>query len=154
MILRWVPLVLVAALVCCGPGNDKRECAGPHADFNVTLRLSNRPLPVDTVVRVTYGGSGTETYTLAAPGANHEVIFCSLADSSGTPLDASSMASAGAAAEDEGPTFGLSCALWTGGFTKLEVHGSGFDPVSLDLLPVHTGCTVTKAVVLDSPDGG
>ncbi len=40
------------------------------------LRLRDRPLPADTVVHVIYGGSGTEDYSLADPGAKHEVVFC------------------------------------------------------------------------------
>ena len=154
MVWRLALVICASWLVCCGPGSDKRQCPGPHPDFNVTLRLSNRPLPPDTVVRVTYGGSGMEAYTLAAPGANHEVVFCSVADADGVPLESSSSEGAGAKGEEERSVFALSCALWTGGFTTVEVRGSGIESTSHDLLPREGGCTVARTIVLDSLDAG
>jgi hypothetical protein len=137
----------------CGPDN-KRECTGPHADFIVILKLADRPLPADTVVHVTYGGSGMEEYALAAPGRDHEVVFCDPADAFGVPLEAFAAA---AGASGEGSTAAvesLRCALWTGGFSKLEVSAAGLPAMVYPLSPRAQMCTVEELIVLDSPDAG
>ena len=147
----WALLIVLPA--GCGP--DKPLCSGTPANFVVTLRLRDRPLPADTVVHVTYGGSSMEEYSLAAPHGLHKVIFCDPADASGQPLDASlAAAGAGAASEEPSAVEALRCQLWTGGFTTLSVRGSGLLPDDHELTPNERQCTVQRSIVLDSPDGG
>ena len=152
---RWL-MLLISGLWVLGCGPDRRECTGPHADFSVTLELRDRPLAADTVVHVTYGGSGTEEYSLQEASAKHEVVFCrsSSRDGGAADIDASSTAAAGASGTDDSPVEALHCDLWTGGFAKLEVRSAAFTTVSHDLTPRDHACTVSELIVLDSPDGG
>lgn len=138
-------------LLSCGP--DKPLCSGTHENFIVTLKLRSGPLPADAVVHVAYGGSGMEEYSLADPHAIHEVIFCSPADSAGDLLDAS-VGVAGAAGDEPAAVEALYCRLFTGGFTTLQVSGTGLSPMDYELTPSEQKCTVNQAIVLDSPDGG
>ena len=137
----------------CGP--DHPDCTGPHPDFSVVLSLSSRPLAADTVVHVTYGGSGMEDYALSNPKADHEVVFCKPSTLDGGTLpDAATGAAAGASGVDDGTVDALSCELWTGGFATLQVHTGSLESMTYDLSPRDHVCTVTESIVLDSPDGG
>lgn len=150
----------VVLLLGCGP--DRPKCTGSNADFVVTLKLSDRALPSDTVVHVTYGGTGTEDYVLAQP-TTPEVVFCYPADENGTQLQMPSSEQAGAAGEggaanaatEELPVYELVCSLWTGGYSKLQVSGTGLTAdTSYELAPKDNMCVVKRTIVLDSPDGG
>ena len=144
-------LVAMLGLPGCGP---RRRCSGPHPDFVVTLELSTRPLPPDTVVYVTYGGSGTESYDLAHPSADPEVVFCSPVSKDGAGAVGANGA-AGATSDDTPSVDALSCELWTGGFTTVQVQGTGLgDDLPYQLSPNDDQCTVRQTIVLDSPDGG
>jgi hypothetical protein len=151
---------MVAGLLVpsCGPGQDHRRCSGPHPDFVVLIKLSDRPLPPDTVVKVLYGGSGTETYDLASPNRDPEVLFCAPAgaDCSALPDGASAVGAAGAAgsAGEDASVEALRCELWTGGFATVTVQGTGLTDPSYDLTPDDKVCTVSRCLKLDSPDGG
>ena len=158
-----VLLSLVALLLwSCGP--DSRTCSGPN--FQVLLKLTARPLPPDTVVRVTYAGSALEIFRLSDPTAPHKVAFCRVADANGAPLDASTAeptgaaGAAGASAEPDADepaveVDAIYCDLWTAGFTELNVSGTGFDTVKYELAPKAGLCTVAPPpFVLDSPDAG
>jgi hypothetical protein len=164
-VLRFLAPLTIAGLLLSGCGPDHRRCAVPHPDFVVLLKLSDRPLPPDTVVKVTYAGSGTESYELASPNKCPEVVFCTPATSDCSQLDQVSGAActtgatgaigaAGASSEDAPPTEALSCELWTGGFATLKVEGTGLNNPSFDLTPDGNVCTVSRCIVLDSPDGG
>ncbi len=152
MARRWLWL-LISGLCTMGCGPDRRECTGPHADFIVQLELRDRPLSADTVVHVTYGGSGMEDYSLQEQGATHEVVFCRPASRDGgvAELDAGA---AGASGNDDGSVDALHCELWTGGFAKLEVRSAGLATMTYELAPREHLCTLTQTIVLDSPDGG
>jgi hypothetical protein len=156
--LRLFALGTLVCLTLSGCGPDKRKCTGPHADFIVILKLANRPLPDDTVVHVTYGGSGMEEYALSAPGKNHEVVFCDRADANGVPLDESDAGAAGAAGatgdDADAPVQSLHCALWTGGYSKVEVTATGLISKVYELYPREQECTVEEKIDLDSPDAG
>ena len=149
----WLLMISGLSVIGCGPGHV--DCTGPHPDFKVVLSLSARQLAPDTVVHVTYGGSGMEDYALANPNADHEVVFCrpSTLDG-GAPLDATTASAAGASGEDDTGVDALYCELWTGGFATLEVHSTSFTSMTYDLSPREHVCTVPEAIVLDSPDGG
>ena len=137
----------------CGP--DRAECTGAHADFCVVLKLRDRQLPPDTVVHGTYGGSGMEDYSPEEQGTTHEVVFCRpRALDGGVESDAGATGAAGASAEDEGGVDELSCELWTGGFATLQVHATGLTTMTYNLTPREHLCTVTRTLVLDSPDAG
>jgi hypothetical protein len=156
-VLRLLAPLTIASLLLPGCGPDHRRCSGPpQPDFVVLLKLSDRPLPPDTVVKVTYAGSGTESYNLASPSSNQEVVFCSPATADcSAPTDVSSAAgAAGASNDDAPPTEALRCELWTGGFATLNVEGTGLNDTSYDLTPDDSMCTVSHCIVLDSPDGG
>jgi hypothetical protein len=162
-VLRFLAPLTIASLVLLGCGPDHRRCSGPpQPDFVVLLKLSDRPLPPDTVVRVTYAGSGTESYDLASPSNDPEVVFCSPATAdcsaldqvSGPPGALGAAGAAGASSEDAPPTEALSCELWTGGFATLKVEGTGLNDTIYDLTPDDNMCTVSQCIVLDSPDGG
>ena len=122
----------------------------------MVLRLRDRPLPADTIVHVTYGGSGTEDYSLADRSAKHEIVFCHPSDSvdCSTETDAASLLSAAGAPGDESGVQALCCELYTGGFAKLEVSATGLTTTTYELTPREHVCTVTQTIVLDSPDGG
>ncbi len=135
----------------CGP--DRRRCSGPHPDFVVVLELTSRPLPVDTVVHVTYGGSGMEEYDLADPSHDPEVVFCSPASADGGVV-ADSNGSAGASGDAANGVEALRCELWTGGFASLRARGTGLADAHYDLSPNDDQCTIKKTIVLDSPDAG
>jgi hypothetical protein len=152
---RWL-FWLFSGLCTLSCGPDQAECSGPHADFRVELRLRNRPLPPDTVVHVTYGGSGTEDYSLQDQGTSHEVVFCYATAGDCNQVDASapSMAAAGSSATDDGEVQAICCSLWTGGYATLEVRATGLATTSYDLTPREHACTVNQTFVLDSPDGG
>ena len=158
--LRFFAPLTIASLLLSGCGPDHRRCSGPpEPDFVVLLKLSDRPLPSDMVVKVTYAGSGTEEYDLASPKKYPEVVFCSPATADCSKLDQVTSApgdagAAGASSEEEAPTPALSCELWTGGFATLEVQGTGLNDPSYDLTPDDKMCTVSRCIVLDSPDGG
>ncbi|MET0793470.1 MAG: hypothetical protein ABW061_18255 [Polyangiaceae bacterium] len=151
--LRKAALVTLGGLLIASCGPDKPRCTGPHPDFIVVVKLSNRPLPPDTVVHVTYGGSGMEEYDLAAPG-NHEVVFCLVADASGVPLDASAPTEGAAGDGGSEPVQALSCQLWTGGYSKVEVRGTGIEPTTQELAPREGECTVKDTILLEPPDAG
>ena len=153
--LRHAALWTLACLAPLSCGPDRRPCSGTRPNFVVTLKLAARALPADTTVHVTYGGSGMEDYRLAAANARQEVLFCSAKNAAGTTVDAS-LAPADASAGDDNPALvaELSCELWTGGFTTLEVHGSGFATMTYNLSPRETKCTVTREIVIDLPDAG
>lgn len=143
---------MTLSLLGCGP--DQRPCAGGEPNFKVVLKLSGRALPPDTVVHVTYGGSGMEDYRLTAPNSlRQEVIFCSAADEAGEPLDASA-AAAGASGDEPSPPLALFCKLYTGGFTTLEVSGTGIETTSHELAPRGRECPVKRTIILDAPDAG
>ena len=139
------------------------------------LELADRPLPPDTVVRVTYAGSALEIFRLSDPTAPHKVAFCRVADKSGAPLDASTAQPTGAAGapgaagaagaagasvepDADEPTMevpAIYCDLWTAGFTELNVSGTGFDTVKYELAPKAGVCNVdAPPFILDSPDAG
>ena len=150
--------VVVAGAVLLGCGPEKPKCTGSNPDFKVTLKLSDRPLPADTVVHVTYGGTGMEDYVLAAP-TTPEVVFCDPADENGTPIEPVSAAEGGAAgaggaANEQVPVSELVCGLWTGGYAKLQVSGTGLDGAASYPLAPTDACVVVTTIVLDSPDGG
>jgi hypothetical protein len=137
----------------CGP--DRPDCSGPHADFDITLRLRDRPLSPDTVVHVIYGGSGMESYSPDERGVTHEVVFCHLTDlDGGLILNDASLGAAGATGQDDSGIDELNCELWTGGYAELQVTTSGLIPMTYELTPRDRSCTVTQTIVLDSPDGG
>jgi hypothetical protein len=160
-VLRVLAPLTIAGLLLSSCGPDNRRCVGPvgpHPDFVVVLKLSDRSLPPDTVVKVMYAGSGTESYDLAAPSADPEVVFCSPSTPScSDPAEVSGAAgaagAAGAGAEDA-PVEALRCELWTGGFATLKVEGTGLNDTSYPLSPDDKLCTVSQCIVLDSPDGG
>src|SRR3954453_2968481 len=84
MILSLLALLLWS----CGPDNH-RTCSGQDPAFKVVLKLTSRPLPADTVVRVTYAGSSKEEFRLSDPDARLDVTFCKLRDEHGLTIDAS-----------------------------------------------------------------
>jgi hypothetical protein len=150
-VLRHAALGTLGWLLLSGCGPDKPRCAGPHPDFKVVVKFGNRPLPADTIVRVTYGGSGVEEYNLAAPG-NQEVVFCQVADADGRSLDASTQAD-GAAGESNGePVQALACELWTGGYCKVQVRSASVAPKIYDLSPRDHVCTVEERIQLEAPE--
>lgn len=149
--LRHVALALLGWLMLPGCGPTKPECSAPHADFIVLLKFANRPLPADTSVHVTYGGSGMEVYDLADPGT-HEVVFCDPADASGRTLDASVQGAAGESAGDSEPVAALSCQLWTAGYCTVQVSGTGLPSTTFALSPREHVCTVDETLLLDPPD--
>ncbi len=151
--LRDAALALAGCLLLIGCGPNKPECAQPHADFQVLIKFANRALPPDTVVHVTYGGSGTEDYRLADPG-HQEVVFCEPADAEGNELDASSAVEGSAGEGNSAPVLALSCALWTGGYSKVEVSGTGVTTTTRDLSPREHVCTLQDEILLDPPDAG
>ncbi len=129
----------------CGP--DKYRCTGSRESFKVLLRLANGKLPADTEVIVNYGGSSTEKYVLSVGDVGHDVVFCHPADAQGNELvlpDAGAVSSADA----------LSCQLWTGGFTTLQVQATGVDSREYDLVPQEDRCTVQSTITLDASDAG
>lgn len=175
--LRVSVVSILCALLICNCGPDKRTCSGEEPAFRVVLKLANRPLPADTVVHVTYAGSGKEDFRLSHPDARLEVTFCRTVDENGMSFDASGAApaagggsaealgaaGAGGAAgaleaasdeDDSRAVTALACDLWTAGFTGLKVSGTGFATVEYELTPKQDRCTVEKAFVLDSPDAG
>jgi hypothetical protein len=151
-VLRSSAALLLTSFFFVGCGPDHRRCSGPHPDFVVVLELSNRSLPADAVVHVTYGGSGMEEYVVAAPSADPEVVFCSPASADGgAPADTAG--AAGTSGEDASVE-ALRCELWTGGFASVMVRGTGLSDMHYDLTPDDNQCTVRQTIVLDSPDGG
>ena len=153
--LRHVAPWTLACLLLLSCGPDRRPCSGTHPNFVVVLKLAARSLPADTTVHVTYGGSGTEDYDLAGTNPRHEVLFCSAKNAAGVTVDAS-LAPADASSGDGDPALvaELSCELWTGGFTTLEVRGTGFATMIYKLTPEASKCTVSREIVIDSPDAG
>ncbi len=153
MTRAWHWLMFTGLLtLSCGP--DSRDCSAQKADFYLTLELKDRPLSADTVIHVTYGGSGMEDYSPSELGVVHEVVFCTPehADGGLDLVDAS--AEAGASGSEESGIDKIVCQLWTGGYAKIEVTTSGLEPVTYGLTPREHSCTVTQTLVLDSPDAG
>ncbi|HEY5375838.1 MAG TPA: hypothetical protein VIK01_19300 [Polyangiaceae bacterium] len=155
---RVLAPLTVAGLLLSSCGPDHRRCVGavgPHPDFVVVLKLSDRSLPPDTMVKVMYAGSGTETYDLAAPSADPEVVFCSPSTPScSDPVELSGAAGAAGSGADDAAVEALRCELWTGGFATVKVEGTGLSDTSYPLSPDDKLCTVSHCIVLDSPDGG
>ncbi len=156
--LRFSAVLLLTSVLFVGCGPDHRRCSGPHPDFVVVLELSNGPLPADTVVHVTYGGSGMEEYVVAAPSSDPEVVFCSPASMDGGALADTDGAAGAAGSANAGVSSSsieaLRCELWTGGVATVTVRGTGLSGMSYDFTPDDNQCTVRQTVVLDSPDGG
>jgi len=152
-VLRHAALGTLGWLFFSGCGPDKPRCSGPHADFSVVVKFANKPLPPDTIVHVTYGGSGMEEYNLAAPG-NQEVVFCRVADADGIPLDASAPSQGAAGEGNAEPVQSLACDLWTGGYSKVEVLSAGVAPMVHNLSPREHECTVKELILLDAADAG
>lgn len=154
---RFSAGLLLTSVLFVGCGPDHRRCSGPHPDFVVVLELSNRPLPADTVVQVTYGGSGMEQYAVAAPSSDPEVVFCSPASTDGGALADTDGAAGAAGSSSAGMSSSidaLRCELWTGGVASVTVRGTGLSAVQYNFTPDGDQCTVRHTVVLDSPDGG
>ncbi len=156
MTRAW-PWLMLTGLLSLGCGPDSRDCTQQGPDFNVTLELMNgRSLSADTVVHVTYGGSGMEDYSPSEHGVTHEVVFCTPehADGGLDLLDASAEGgAAGASGADESGIERIACQLWTGGSATLEVTTNGLD-VTYALTPREHACTVTQTFVVDSADAG
>ena len=151
MLRRFALLALVAApLSACGP--DKPDCTGPVPAFHVELTLQDHPLADDTVVDVKYGGTGSDQYSLAQPKANHKVIFCTPSQRGCKPLEIAG--EAGASGAEPSAVEVLCCDLWTAGATTLAVHATGLETKNYPLYPRDGVCTVTRTLVLDSPDAG
>jgi hypothetical protein len=147
--------LMISGLCALGCGPNRADCTAPHADFLIELELRDKPLPSDTVVHVTYGGSGMEDYSLAEQNTTHEVVFCHPRTPDGcAALDAGPPGAAGAPGADDSGVAALCCELWTGGFAKVEVSASGLATMTYNLAPLEHECTVSKTIVLDSPDGG
>jgi hypothetical protein len=144
---------LFSGLCTLGCGPDQGDCTGPHPDFRVELQLHDRPFPADTVVHVTYGGSGTEDYSLQNPDAIHDVVFCHTANLDCTQGDAST-AAAGSSGVDDSGVQAICCELWTGGYATLEVRATGLVTTSYPLTPHEHVCTINQTLELDTPDGG
>lgn len=169
---RLLVILSLGALLLWSCGPDKPStCSGADPKFKVVLKLSSRPLPADTVVRVTYAGSAKEDFRLSDPDARLEVTFCQKANQDGTPLEASGpvtagldgaggaagaagAAGAGGATSELDGVPALVCQLFTAGFTELEVSGTGFTTVKYELTPNKEHCTLEKALVLDDQDAG
>jgi hypothetical protein len=146
---------MISGLCTLGCGPDRAECTGSHADFSVTLKLRDGPLPPDTVVHVTYGGSGMEDYSPQEQGATHEVVFCRPRTlDGGVEPDAAESGAAGTSGAEENGVDELKCDLWTGGFATLQVRTTGLTTMIYKLTPREHVCTVTQTIVLDSPDAG
>jgi hypothetical protein len=152
-VLRHAALALLGWFFLSGCGPDKPQCSGPHPDFIVVVKFANRPLPADTIVHVTYGGSGMEEYDLAAPG-NQEVVFCEVADADGHRLEASAPLEGAAGEGNDEPVQALLCQLWTGGYAKVEVRSASVAPIVYPLSPRDHVCTVEEPILLDAPDAG
>jgi hypothetical protein len=152
-VVRPVVLGALALSLVTGCGPDKPRCTGAHPDFNVIVKFASRPLPADTTVIVTYGGSGMEEYKLAAPG-NQEVVFCRIADADGNPIDASAPDDGAAGEGNSAPVQALACQLWTGGYCKVEVRSASVAPMIHALSPREHVCTVEEVIWLDPPDAG
>lgn len=150
---RRAALGTFACLLATACGPDKPRCTGAHPDFKVVVKFANRPLPPDTVVVVTYGGSGMEEYKLAAPG-KQEVVFCLIADADGQVIDASAPTEGAAGEGNSEPVAALACQLWTGGYSKLEVRSASVAPTIYPLSPREHVCTVEEVIWLDPPDAG
>lgn len=142
---RWslAPL-LVPLLIACGP--DKRQCTRSQTSFTVVLQLPGQPLPDDMVVHVMYGGTSVEEYSLNERSVDHEVVFCKPLDEKGAELDLDASLPATA--------YAVSCDLWTGGYTSVQVLATGIAPTEYSLLPQEDGCTVLRKIELDAADGG
>ena len=154
MTRAWSLLLFTGlATLACGP-DRKNDCNGQHPDFHVWLELKSGRLSDDTVVHVTYGGSGMEQYSPIEQGIVHEVVFCTPERSDGGAAFLDASASAGASNSDESGIDKIECQLWTGGYAKLEVRTDGLAPVTYELTPRDRTCTVTQTFVLDSPDAG
>ena len=107
------------------------------------------------MVKVVYGGSGTESYDLASPGRDPEVLFCGRSNPDcNVPVEVAGAAGAAGASAEDAPVEALGCELWTGGFATLKVEGTGIADTSYPLTPDEKVCTVTQCILLDSPDGG
>jgi len=139
---------------------------GGEPSFKVVLKLTNRPLPADTVVHVTYAGSAEEEFRLSDPKARHEVTFCQLVDEMGNPLDGSASTATGldgiagaagaagaAGSDNSSAVMSLYCELRTAGFTELEVSGSGFTTQDYELRPRDDRCALQREFTLDADAG-
>lgn len=160
--LHRLALLALVALSFSGCGPDKPNCTGPVPAFHVELTLQDGPLAADTVVDVKYGGTGTDQFSLAEPHANHKVIFCTPSKRDCKPQGVAGEAAgaagdAGSAGDSPSGSSGvesLCCDLWTAGATTLTVHATGLDSMAHRLYPRDGVCTVTRTIVLDSPDAG
>jgi hypothetical protein len=150
----------------CGP-DKPQSCPGNDPKFEVLLRLSERPLPEDTVVQVTYAGSAKESYRLSQPKAKLEVTFCKPVNADGTPLGPPPLisppegaagaggAAAGVVAEEvPGSVPALYCELFTSNYTELEVSSAAFTTAHFELTQSKEECTLKKELLLDNPDAG
>ena len=163
MFRAFASLSLIALLLYSCVKDNPRPCSGQDPEFIVVLKLMGRPLPIDTVVHVTYAGAAEEKFRLSDPKALKDVTFCKLADQDGVPLEPSApqamgAAAAAGAADSDNPSQGVAalyCELYTGGSTQLKVSGTGFDTQDYDLAPSADLCTVIPPpFVLDSADAG
>lgn len=141
--VRFSPYVLLGLGLwgagCASDTSPPAPCSDkPHATFHLEIAADDGPLPPDTHLRVSYGGSAVESFDLAAPHMGSS-IFCTAdyADASGSRAQS------------------IGCDLWTNGPANLDVWAAGYADVHVALPVVRDACGIslsTVSVPLDRAD--
>ncbi|MGC4091772.1 MAG: hypothetical protein QM756_28595 [Polyangiaceae bacterium] len=155
--LVWT--ALACGFLGCGPdAKPQQTCAG-EPDFVVTVSSALGPLPEDTLVSVTFGGDGHETYQ---PNAHNErqVLFCE----STRVSEPGAGGAGGAASQDqllagaggahpitESTIESISCELWSGGPAHVTVVAGALQHSAV-LTPHSDVCTTWSAINLDADE--
>ena len=167
--MRHPWLVLLALVASCGPDPEPPACHG-GPDFSVLITAPNGPLPLETVVKLYYGGRAPEdpeVLTIADP-KTPQALFCYVSDkhgaydAKGPALGSKSSATAqstggaggeaGAGGVNDGTIPALVCNLYTDGSARLEVVTAYYDIARLELALKKGVCTVESSITLESTD--
>lgn len=159
--MRSAFLLALLFLSCKDDPAEPADC-GDTPDFIVVISALDAPLPLDTVVSVEYGGTGTEEYRIPDV-VDHKVLFCDPSDREGNLVEA---AAGGHGGETSGPggqggaggkhaLEALRCELWTRGPATVTVATKAYPaPEPLSLEAKRGQCTVESEIVLQRDDGG
>ena len=144
---RVLLLIGGCAIGCSRPQDSPSPCPRDVPAFRLLVTAADGPIPSDTELTVTFGGSGVEEYSLRFGNGDNKTVCCVAASASESPpsprcgsrvagrgsslrvdgaaFDGGASGSTEGSASDAG-TAAIACDLWTDGAAEIEISASGY----------------------------